>query len=62
MILIAKSIVLHSLTLSQDKGTGKEQQIVIQSSGGLSKEQIAQMVDDARKVRRGLASAQLDLI
>jgi len=34
---------------AKDKGTGKEQQIVIQSSGGLSKEQIAQMVDDARK-------------
>ncbi len=35
---------------AKDKGTGKEQQIVIQSSGGLSKEQIAQMVEDARKV------------
>ena len=37
---------------AKDKGTGKEQQIVIQSSGGLSKEQIAQMVEDARKVVR----------
>lgn len=34
---------------AKDKGSGKEQQIVIQSSGGLSKDQIAQMVDDARK-------------
>ncbi|EDQ84602.1 uncharacterized protein MONBRDRAFT_12699 [Monosiga brevicollis MX1] len=32
---------------AKDKGTGKEQQIVIQSSGGLSKDQIEQMVRDA---------------
>lgn len=32
---------------ARDKGTGKEQKIVIQSSGGLSKEQIEQMVQDA---------------
>ena len=47
------SIIQSSLDLSnsaQDKGSGKEQQIVIQSSGGLSKDQIAQMVEDARKV------------
>lgn len=32
---------------ARDKGTGKEQQIVIQSSGGLSKDQIENMVRDA---------------
>merc|ERR1712190_653704 len=32
---------------ARDKGTGKEQQIVIQSSGGLSKEQIENMVREA---------------
>eukprot|EP00730_Choanoeca_flexa_P001029 TRINITY_DN10451_c0_g1_i1.p1 TRINITY_DN10451_c0_g1~~TRINITY_DN10451_c0_g1_i1.p1 ORF type:complete len:669 (+),score=260.16 TRINITY_DN10451_c0_g1_i1:94-2100(+) len=32
---------------AKDKGTGKEQQIVIQSSGGLSKDEIEQMVKDA---------------
>ena len=30
-----------------DKGTGREQQIVIQSSGGLSKDEIEQMVANA---------------
>merc|ERR1712109_429226 len=34
---------------SRDKGTGKEQQIVIQSSGGLNKDQIENMVKDAEK-------------
>merc|ERR1712174_67394 len=34
---------------ARDKGTGKEQQIVIQSSGGLSKDQIENMVRDAEK-------------
>ena len=34
-------------TLFRDKGTGKEQQIVIQSSGGLSKDEIENMVRDA---------------
>jgi molecular chaperone DnaK len=33
---------------AQDKGTGKEQRIVIQPSSGLSKDEIGQMVDDAR--------------
>jgi molecular chaperone DnaK len=33
---------------AKDKGTGKEQKIVIQPSSGLSKEQISQMVDDAK--------------
>jgi len=32
---------------ARDKGTGKEQQIVIQSSGGLSKDEIENMVRDA---------------
>merc|ERR1712061_509128 len=32
---------------ARDKGTGKEQQIVIQSSGGLSKDQIENMVKNA---------------
>merc|ERR1712146_497368 len=34
---------------AKDKGTGKEQQIVIQSSGGLSEDEIEQMVQDAAK-------------
>merc|ERR1712137_1052629 len=34
---------------ARDKGTGKEQQIVIQSSGGLSKDQIENMVHEAEK-------------
>ena len=33
---------------AQDKGTGKEQRIVIQPSSGISKEEIDQMVDAAR--------------
>ncbi len=33
---------------AQDKGTGKEQKIVIQASSGLSKDEIDQMVDDAK--------------
>ena len=33
---------------AQDKGTGKEQRIVIQPSSGLAKEEIDQMVEDAR--------------
>ena len=43
---------------ARDKGTGKEQQIVIQSSGGLSKDEIENMVREAEanaeadKVRR----------
>ena len=35
---------------ARDKGTGREQKVVIQSSGGLSKEQIEQMIQDAAKV------------
>lgn len=34
---------------ARDKGTGKEQQIVIQSSGGLSKDDIENMVRNAEK-------------
>ena len=34
---------------ARDKGTGKEQQIVIQSSGGLSKDEIENMVKEAEK-------------
>ena len=34
---------------ARDKGTGKEQQIVIQSSGGLSKDEIENMVQNAEK-------------
>ena len=34
---------------ARDKGTGKEQKIVIQSSSGLSKEEVAQMVDHAQQ-------------
>ena len=34
---------------AKDKGTGKEQNIVIQSSGGLSNDQIENMVKDAEK-------------
>merc|ERR1712076_355226 len=34
---------------ARDKGTGKEQQIVIQSSGGFSKDDIENMVKDAEK-------------
>ena len=33
---------------AQDKGTGKEQKIVIQSGSGLSKEDIEQMINDAK--------------
>lgn len=33
---------------ARDKGTGREQRIVIQPSSGLSKDQIEQMVDDAK--------------
>merc|ERR1711970_1620230 len=34
---------------ARDKGTGKEQQIVIQSSGGLSKDEIENMIKNAEK-------------
>merc|ERR1712109_401759 len=34
---------------ARDKGTGKEQQIVIQSSGGLNTDQIENMLKDAEK-------------
>lgn len=34
---------------ARDKGTGKEQQIVIQSSGGLSKDEIENMVKKAEQ-------------
>ena len=35
------------MSLAKDKGTGKEQKIQIQASGGLSDEEINQMVKDA---------------
>ena len=41
---------------ARDKGTGKEQQIVIQSSGGLSKDEIENMVREAE------ANAEADRI
>lgn len=34
---------------ARDKGTGKEQQIIIQSSGGLSKDEIENLIKDAEK-------------
>merc|ERR1712146_479124 len=34
---------------AKDKGTGKEQRITIQSSGGLSKEEVNEMIKDAEK-------------
>jgi len=49
---------------ARDKGTGKEQRITIQSSGGLSKDEIAKMQKDAEahagedKLRRDLAEAR----
>merc|ERR1712025_101207 len=36
---------------AKDKGTGKEQNIVIQSSGGLSKDQIENMVNEAEQYK-----------
>ncbi|MSO13796.1 molecular chaperone DnaK [Rickettsiales endosymbiont of Trichoplax sp. H2] len=39
--------ILH--VFAKDKGTGKEQKITIQSSGGLSDEEIQQMVKDAEE-------------
>jgi len=36
---------------ASDKSTGKSQSIIIQSSGGLSKEQIQKMVDEAEKMK-----------
>ncbi len=39
--------ILH--VSAKDKGTGKEQKITIQSSGGLSDDEIAQMVKDAEE-------------
>merc|ERR1712078_81314 len=39
--------ILH--VSAKDKGTGKEQKITIQSSGGLSKEEIEKMLKDAEE-------------
>ena len=39
--------ILH--VSAKDKGTGKEQKITIQSSGGLSDDEIAQMIKDAEE-------------
>jgi molecular chaperone DnaK len=36
-----------------DKGTGKKQSITIQSSGGLTEEEIQKMVEEAEKMREG---------
>merc|ERR1712194_552230 len=56
------------LTVSgKDKGTGKEQNIIIKSSGGLSEDDIAQMVRDAESnaesdaKRRQLIEAKNDI-
>merc|ERR1712115_91611 len=46
---------------AKDKGTGKEQNIVIQSSGGLSNDQIENMVKDAEKFAEA-DKAKRDLI
>jgi len=35
----------------KDKGTGKEQNVVIQSSGGLSKDQIENMVNEVEQYK-----------
>ena len=43
---------------AKDKGTGKEQQIRIQASGGLSEADIERMVKDAEVPRRGGQEAQ----
>ncbi len=65
MTLDWKNYTLHRVTCekdnlinkySRDKGTGKEQQIVIQSSGGLSKDEIENMVREAE------ANAEADRI
>jgi len=46
---------------AKDKGTGKEQNVVIQSSGGLSKDQIEDMVTEAEKFKEA-DEAKRDLI
>merc|ERR1711981_474026 len=46
---------------AKDKGTGKEQNVVIQSSGGLSKDQIEDMVQEAEKFKDA-DEAKRDLI
>ena len=43
---------------AKDKGTGKEQQIRIQASGGLSEADIQRMVKEAESARRGRQEAQ----
>merc|ERR1712156_762051 len=46
---------------AKDKGTGKEQNVVIQSSGGLSKDQIENMVNEAEQYKEQ-DEAKRDLI
>jgi len=46
---------------AKDKGTGKEQNVVIQSSGGLSKDQIENMVNEAEQHKEA-DEAKRDLI
>merc|ERR1711997_1331963 len=46
---------------AKDKGTGKEQNIVIQSSGGLSKDQIENMINEAESHKEA-DEAKRDLI
>merc|ERR1711893_569916 len=46
---------------AKDKGTGKEQSVIIQSSGGLSKDQIENMVNEAEKYKEQ-DEAKRDLI
>merc|ERR1712242_601294 len=46
---------------AKDKGTGKEQNIVIQSSGGLGKDQIENMINEA-ETHKEQDEAKRDLI
>jgi molecular chaperone DnaK len=46
---------------AKDKGTGKEQNVIIQSSGGLSKDQIENMINEAEKHKEA-DEAKRDLI
>lgn len=45
----ASCIIWFKTVSARDKGTGKEANIVIQSSGGLSKDQIEKMIHEAEK-------------
>ena len=64
LLLIQRSLHLVVTVNAKDKGTGKEQAITIQASGGLSDDDIEQMVKDAEanaeadKERRELVEAR----